>query len=325
MKRLASTLLALAIAAPAGAQGVVTVVSGEHSAAGGYGVDCPDDLVALGGGFDPSDADNVKVSVSQVLESINEFYPWRWSASVFTRSVSPPYEPFRIGAVCARARGVEYVEDEFPFAAGGIASDSVLCPFGTVAISGGSAIGSGNASESSIAALGPYFPFDVLGPRLADQPDGEQGAPTGWRASRVSEGPDGDGSVNALCLAADDVVTVVESDTVNPGQISISHIPCPAGTFAVSGGADAPILDGLRVVSNGPLFVSLPFYLRLFAKGAGTHEPPPAWRVAVRNDAAVARSIKVAAVCMPEAADGSIVAFATLLAARVRRRIGNAA
>ena len=292
--------------------------------AGGYIVNCPGLLISLGGGFDSENEDAMVGAVSRAIPKLGSTQiVGAWSPSI--RNVTNTTQYAKLAVVCGAVDDVEVVTDTFPVPAGAIGSDSVLCPFGTVALGGGVVKQDAtNANTKTIAALAPIFPANPLTRSLASRPVGENPAPGGWEAAFVSEGPAGTGEVDAICAPFDDVVTVVEQAVVAPGTTLAKNVVCPIGMEAVSGGVDASDRSGLRLASSGPLFLSgFPLKLtRIYEIGVSDPTGPLGWRIAMRNDAATPRTIKVAAICAPEPTGAATAAVATLAfaGAAARRR-----
>jgi hypothetical protein len=165
----------------------------------------------------------------------------------------------------------------------------------------------------------PTFGMNPLTSSLASRAVGENPAPTGWEV-RYAAGVNVpfDHWLRVTCADFDDVVTIVASDVVQPGEVEIRTASCPAGKAAVGGGVDAAVPTKLRVASSGPLFFGFPLPERLFDQPntQSISEPGPApigWRVAVRNEGSEARAFQVAAICAPEPGGGAPAACAGLL------------
>jgi hypothetical protein len=238
----------------------------------------------------------------------------------FVQNLGAP-STVKTAAVCANGNGwpgFEVVGDDYQIPAGGVAGDSVLCPLGTIALGGGASFG-GALGAGTIVATAPYFPASPLAPRLHQQEDGERGPPGGWWSSYRSGAGVLAGAVVATCGAADDAVTVVNSNTVDAGEVAAASARCPTGTIAIGGGVDAADPTGLRLASSAPLFFGFPLATRLANVADGVAGAPVGWRASLRNDGATSQLFQVAAVCVPESG-GAPLAAVLALGALARRR-----
>jgi len=283
--------------------------------------DCPPNRDILGGGMDPTDASSLAAAV---LYPLDEGVSYPASFTVVVRDFGGPHDSYRIAAICGSLPDREIVDDSFPAPAGGVGIGIVQCPLGKVAVSGGVSLGgSGFATDFSIAALAPHFPQFLFAPDLTSRAPGEHPAPQGWKAAwRNDEGAATTGRVAAVCVSAEDVVTVVEDDTVEAGSVRAQSVFCPAGMTALGGGADAIDRTDLRTTSSAPVFAGFPFAVRLSDRAEGPAPDPIGWRVALRNDSASAKAFQVAAVCAPEPATSAGAAFSIAALVALRRRRG---
>lgn len=273
----------------------------------------------LGGGFDSAafgvlTARDTGVSEPEAPQDPIE----RWAVQAL--NPTGMFQDWRFAAVCGSLPGLEYVFEDMTTLAGLSTSENVACPLGKVAVGGGALTLSG--IDARMTATGPYFPADPLGPQLSDQPDGEAGTPGGWRVSHQNVGAATTGVVFAVCANGAGVRTIVDSETVQPGQARVAVADCPAGTAAVGGGFDAQDRDGLRLAASSPLFEGFVFRDGIFDLTTSTTEDAIAWRVVVRNESASAKTFQVAAMCVPEPAAPAAAAGAAAALALLRRRRG---
>lgn len=196
-----------AICAPL--SGVSAVVGSDTADAGQHAtvqVQCPAGTVAVGGGLDPYNVLNMKVTSSAPMfgkgpndrllkqpDGANPA-PTGWRASV--RNDDTRNLTFKVAAICAPLSDVSAVVGSDTAPAGGYRSEQVECPEGSVAVGGG--IDVYNVLNMKVTATYPVF-----GPgtdRLLDQPDGINPAPTGWAAlARNDDTRDLEFKVAAIC------------------------------------------------------------------------------------------------------------------------------
>jgi hypothetical protein len=320
MRALAVTPLLALLAVPAGAEISSSISALEQVANPStliFGSPlCLDRGALVGGGFDTLDDDILTGFTSEPRSDLEG-----WRAAM--RNDGAAAGQVSVASICddAVAPGTVVVE---PFTVPGdtVASDFVLCPEGTIATSGGvSATGTPGVSSAMLSV--PMFPFDPGGARLRERADGEAPAPSAWEAVHFGE-EDGitvTATVSALCVERENVVTIVESDTVAPGATESEIVLCPGGMAAVGGGVDAADRSGLRLVANGPVFFGFPVPARLALLGTGDAGAPVGWIVALRSDAATSRAFKAAAICAPEPASAVLgVAAIGAIAAVSRAR-----
>jgi hypothetical protein len=178
-----------AICAPL--SGVGTVVGSTTVPAGSHRtvlVQCPAGTVAVGGGVDPYNMLNMRVTSSaptfgpepndRLLKQPDGANPapTGWRASV--RNDDTRNLLFKAAAICAPLSGVSAVVGSDTVTAGSHKGEQVKCPAGTVTVGGG--IDVYNVLNMKVTSTLPVF-----GPgldRILAQPDGINPAPTGWRA-----------------------------------------------------------------------------------------------------------------------------------------------
>lgn len=322
LKRTAALVALLLGAAPAA--GFVTRVSSTIalSDAADSSLLCPSGS-PLGGGFDSAAFGVLTSRGSGIAEPALPSDPvTRWALE--TLNPTGTFQDFRTVAVCGNLPGLVYVFEDSTTPAGSPSSESVLCPLGTVAISGG-ALTDGFPIDARLTASGPYFPAIPIAPLLSDRPDGEAPLPGGWRVSHDNVGSATLETVFAACADWDEVHPIVESRTVAAGDAEVAIATCPAGTSAVAGGFDATNRVGLRLAASSPLFAGFPLVDGIFDVTGSTTELAIAWRVVVRNEGVSAKTFQVAAICVPEPATPAVTAVAVLaglVAARRSRAIG---
>jgi hypothetical protein len=268
----------------------------------------------VGGGFD-TNADQVLVGEASRPVLGDD----AWESAMYNPGAA--LESFTTAVLCADdAPAREAVTQEFPIPANAVTSHFALCSNGLTASSGGVAVAALPGRHSTVL-LAPAWPFDPDGERLRDRAAGRAPGPTAWEAVERSHGGDvaSIGIVTVLCADWPGIRTVIEEDAVDPVAVASMTVLCPARHVAVGGGVDADDRQGLYLVASAPVFAGAPLVTRI-VDVIGSAADPIGWRVAVRNDAAAPRSLKAAAVCVPEA-DGAIVTAAMLAAwAHVRSR-----
>jgi hypothetical protein len=92
-----------------------------------------------------------------------------------------------------------------------------------------------------------------------------------------------------------DTVTVVSSDTVNPGTIAVERVTCPAGMTATGGGVDVKDKLKMEVTSSAPTFSGTQH--RLLSQSDGTNRAPVGWQATVLNRSTKAKSFAVGVIC----------------------------
>lgn len=327
-------LLLLLALAPGAASGRYFSIVTEHflspGETGGGLVTCGLAFEVLGGGFDPATADGMTGTASG--PDYNTLAPpvsIRWVAQMENHGQAE--QSFKRASICGNLPVTSVTTESFSVPAhpansqeDTLATDSILCPLGSVALGGG-VLNSGPLRARMVASA-PTFGFNPLTSSLASQPDGENPAPNGWEVEYASAvNAPFDYQFGVVCADFDDVVTIVESGVADPGEVAFRTATCPDGKTAVAGGVDADDRTKLRIASNAPLYFGFPFPKRLFQQSntASLDAPGPAptgWRVAVRNEGTAAKSFKVAAICAPEPTGPALATAAFAALARLRRR-----
>jgi len=330
----AFTVLLGVVAAPPAEADYFTVISevevGAFQSAAYWPIGCIDPATPeLGGGFDFADLDTMTGTTNGPGSPLAGPPVARvWYVGTSNPNDTP--RTIKYAATCGDLPIVAVTEEVFSVPADisgtpedELASDSSLCPLGTVALSGGVS-GDGPVSALMIVSA-PTFGMNPLTSSLASRADGENPAPSGWEVQYAAGvNVPFDHWLRVTCADFEDVVTIVESDVVNPGEVETRSASCPSGKVAVGGGVDAAVSTKLRVAANGPLFFGFPLPERLLSQEntVSLDDPGPApigWRVAVRNQGSEARAFKVAAICAPEPAAAAPAACAALLALAARR------
>lgn len=330
------------LAAWAGASGaahaaVVTevgsVVAGV-AAAGVVRVPCPEGAIVLGGGLDPANVETMRVTSSAPAfgpentdrlifrSNGSQEAGVAWQASAFNQESFN--QTIKVAAVCAT--GIEATTEVVSalVAASSVATQTVLCPTGSVAIGGG--VDVSNVGQMSVTATAP-----VWGPgppeSLATRPDGANPAPSGWSATVRNAGAPQVLAVAAVCIdAATPVVSEVVTLPVPVNGTGQTRTFCPDGMQAASGGVLPTNTSDVYVTASAPAFGPDPFDL-LFLQPDGPNPAPVAWQWNVRNDTDGVLSAKAAVVCVPEPGGvaSAFAAAATLFGVSARRRSRRAA
>ena len=195
-------------------------------------VACPEGMVALGGGTASSDPSGIEMTSSapQFGETTLQQTPdgvagaptgWRGGAANDTETPGTVH----VGALCAPDVEVTTVVASAAVPGGTFAGATADCPEGKVAIAGGVVLFN---LTMRITETGPKFPS--TGP-LANAPEGENPAPTGWTA--YARNPGGGSpliKVAALCADLPDVFAiVVKRNTQANGGPALGYVDCPGG------------------------------------------------------------------------------------------------
>jgi hypothetical protein len=259
---------------------------------------CPLGMVALGGGVDLGNVLNMTVTSSGPTFAPSERLvqmpdgdhpaPIGWQASA--RNNGPTAKTLKVGVICAPLPDVTTVVLSDTVNPGTFDARRVLCPVGKVAVGGG--VDLGNVLTMDVTSSGPTF---APSERLVQMPDGDHPAPIGWQASARNNGATAKTlKVGVICAPLPDVMTVVLSDTVNPGTFDSRRVLCPGDRIAVGGGVDLGNVLNLAVTSSGPTFAPSE---RLVQVPDGDNPPPIGWQASARNDGPAARALKVGVIC----------------------------
>jgi hypothetical protein len=279
----------------------VTVVLSETVAAGSFDakrVLCPMGMVALGGGVDLGNVLNLVVTSSgptfapsqrlvQTPDGDNPA-PIGWQASA--RNEGPTAQTLKVGVICAPLPDVTTVVLSETVNPGSFDVRRVLCPMGKLAVGGG--VDLGNVLTMDVTSSGPTFEPSQ---RLVQTPDGDNPAPIGWQATARNNGATAQAlKVGVICAPLPDVMTVVLSETVNPGTFDSRRVLCPGDRIAVGGGVDLGNVLNLVVTSSGPTFAPSQ---RLVQTPDGDNPAPIGWQATARNEGPSARALKVGVIC----------------------------
>jgi len=325
-------ILAASAAGPDAARAVVTEVDSVVVGTGVAGVlrvPCPEGAIAIGGGIDPANVETMRVtSTAPAFGPGNTdrliFRPngpnlpgVAWQATALNEEVFN--QTIKVAVTCATEIEATTEIISVIMAANSLASQTVLCPTGSVAIGGG--VDVSNIAHMLVTAQAPVF---GSGPpeSLATRPDGANPAPSGWSATVRNVGGSQVMAVAAICSStAGEVVTEVDTLPIPVNGTGQTRLFCPEGMEAASGGILPTNTSDVYVTSTAPAFGAEPFDL-LFAQPDGPAAAPVAWQWNVRNDTDGVLSAKAAVVCVPEpgALGSALVAAATLYGVSARRR-----
>ena len=282
----------------------VTVVDGDNATAGTFSterVECPNGMIAVGGGVDLDNLLTMIVTSSGPTFDQNSTRlifqpdgtnpaPIGWQASA--RNDGATDLPFKVAVICAPLSGVTTVVGSDTATAGNFATERVECPNGMIAVGGGIDL---DMLTMIVTSSGPTFNQNST--RLIFQPNGINPAPIGWQASARNDGAtDLPFKVAVICAPLSGVTTVVGSDTATAGSFATERVKCPNGGIAVGGGIDLGNLLTMKVTSSGPTLDQ--YNTRLIFQPDGTNPAPIGWQASTRNDGATDLPFKVAAICI---------------------------
>jgi hypothetical protein len=121
--------------------------------------------------------------------------PIGWQASAINDDTGA--QAIKVGAICSASVAVQTVVGSADVTPGNFDSVRVLCPEGTVAVSGG--VDLNQVLTMRVTSSAPVYPDGTpSGTRLIFQPDGPGAAPIGWQASAVND----DGASQMMKVAA---------------------------------------------------------------------------------------------------------------------------
>jgi len=121
--------------------------------------------------------------------------PIGWQVSAINDDTSA--QAIKVGAICSGGAPAQTVVGSADVTPGSFNSVRVLCPKGTVAVSGG--VDLNQVLTMRVTASAPVYPDGTPeGTRLIFQPDGPGAAPIGWQASAVN----GDLAIQTMKVAA---------------------------------------------------------------------------------------------------------------------------
>ena len=291
-------------------------------------VDCLEGTVTLGGGTDVSDPIGIDLTksaprfgVASLLQTPNGIAgaPTGWEGGAANGSDAEG--SLHVAAICSPGVEVTAVVNSTSVAGGTFAGATAQCPEDTVAISGGAAVGN---LQMRITEMAPNFP--ETGP-LANTPEGENPAPSGWTA--FAQNPGGGSpilKVAVLCADIPHVVAMVAARNTMPnGGPAGGEVDCSIGKKALGGGIGSLNPLELTVTASAPRFPGEA--ADLWKKPDGTNPAPSGWNALGRNDSDDFLVVSRAAICVPEPAASwaSLASLAAVLGvARFRtRRIGS--
>jgi len=302
--------------------------------------DCPADTVATGGGVDVTDETNMLITASAPrlvemgtpgrlfgLVPGERDAPVGWGAT--SRNDGSNQQTAVVAAVCQAVPDAVTVVEEGIANPGELGIGIARCPQGTIPIGGG--VDVFNVLEMTVRSSAPIFPNPDFFPGSGQQPDlflrdiedGSAPAPTGWEATVFN--PLGEAlefTVAAICKAAPEAVTVVASAEVPGNGIGVAEALCPDGLIAGGGGADVTLTSLMPLTSSTPLLPGGPSGTRPIDVMPGAQPDPIGWRATARNDFDEQRTVKVAAICVPEPS-GLLLGLGALATLGVLARRGN--
>ena len=265
-------------------------------------VNCPNGQVALAGGFDTNNFNNMEVTTlaptfaSAPLAFQNDGVrsaPDGWYASV--KNYDTVGRPGTVMVICAPLSSVltniaSAGVSGGTVQSGGTGSAFANCPSGYSAVGGGVDVNSPGTMKVSGSA--PTYQAQFL----VERPAGGNPAPTGWAAGIRSEGPAGQMKVAAICAQLVGVFSVSTGPfDIGAGTVSGLSAQCPSGSVLLGGGIDSNAVRRNAVAVSTAMFGSNPQFPD--DRATGSYSGATGWYGIYYNYGPGATTGAVAAIC----------------------------
>jgi hypothetical protein len=246
------------------ASDLVLVFATNTVAANSFGsvdMDCPAPLIAIGGGLETNDHENVAITASaprfpgtgnrRLIDEPSGLAPnpTGWQASARNWTNVP--EKIKGYAMCAPLDAVTttYVSATVNIGPQNTNGAGLVCPNQLTALTGG--VDVSNVNTLTINNSEPLFPAGNI--FTLDQ--GDNGAPDGWSAdvANLTSGT-GHAKIAVVCASLPGAVGMINETTLPPQQVTTYlGSNCPANTVSNSGGIITDDGSGL-ISSSAPFF-----------------------------------------------------------------------
>lgn len=283
-----------------------TVIIGSGTVApanfGNLRLNCPANMVALGGGVDPEQVLTMVVTSSApvfadnnnrlIFQPVGEVpLPIGWQVSVRNNDSTP--KTFKAAVMCLGNITGKTIVAHGNAAANNFDAVRVDCPAAYSAISGG--IDLEQVLTMVVTSSAPVFTENNN--RLIFQPKGTLGVPIGWQASaRNNDTASKSFNVAVICVTGISMKIVADGDNAAANSFGAVRVDCPANTTAISGGLDPDQVLTMVLTAAGPVFAQN--NNRLIFQPDGPASAPTGWQAAVRNNDTTAKPFNVAAICI---------------------------
>ncbi len=276
-------------------------------------VQCPQGMVALGGGVDSDRRSMGLVAASaphfgtggslrsQSLGTTSAPTGWYGAFHYEYENETDPFLYYKVAAVCVELSSAVTVIESFDLAADSTGTHWVACPNGTVALGGG--VHPLSVRWQKVVSSGPYYDHggdERLFTHFDHVQEGTWDAPIGWRVTVRNEVATSQADIRVAVVCADVEAESVINNILVPkgGGVEGATATCPEGSVVTGGGADSPEYSVETLVTNGPAFAG---GTALADQASGEQAAPTGWRGAIRNDGPdFDLPVRPGVICVPE-------------------------